>query len=118
MIQELHTLRTSESFLIQQNNFYSNQINEIENKFTRLQQDYNDQVIECQEAIDFMTKQKHEIQVLRNETKESYQTKQMIQNELKLFKLQYEKLERAFVESIEKFMNHKIVILDEREERP
>jgi hypothetical protein len=117
MIQELHTLRTSESLLVQQNNFYTNQINELENKLSRLQQDYSDQAIECKEAIDFISKQKAEIQVLRNETKENYQTKQMIQNELKLFKLQYEKLERAFVDSIEKFMNPKITI-DEREERP
>lgn len=109
-------MRTSETLLVQQNNHYTNLLKESEHKLQILQQDFNDQAAECQQAVDFISKQKHEIEGLKNENKELNNSKLLIQKELKLLKLQYEKLERAFIDSIEKIMNHKIVILDERDE--
>jgi chromosome segregation ATPase len=109
-------MKVSESLLLQQNNSYSTQLREYEHKVHLLQQDYHDQLAESQEAIEFISKQKNEIEILKNERKESNTSQQLLQKELKLLSLQYEKLEQAFVDSIGKIMNHQILILDEREE--
>jgi hypothetical protein len=66
--------------------------------------------------MEFISKQKNEIEIFKKEQKESNKSQQLLQKELKLLSLQYEKLEKAFVDSIEKIMNHRILILDERDE--
>jgi uncharacterized protein len=116
LTNELSSRKASEQLLIQQADSYLNQLRECEHKTQLLQQDYNDQVAESKEAMEFISKQKNEIEIFKKEQKESNKSQQLLQKELKLLSLQYEKLEKAFVDSIEKIMNHRILILDERDE--
>eukprot|EP00602_Paraphysomonas_sp_CaronLab_P007627 CAMPEP_0185022872 /NCGR_PEP_ID=MMETSP1103-20130426/5572_1 /TAXON_ID=36769 /ORGANISM="Paraphysomonas bandaiensis, Strain Caron Lab Isolate" /LENGTH=291 /DNA_ID=CAMNT_0027555145 /DNA_START=45 /DNA_END=920 /DNA_ORIENTATION=+ len=103
--EECRIMKENELSLVAKNEELLDSQRLLQKKLVQATTDAEDRSSESAEVLQYIAKQKKDIEVLRKDNADVNRRLTLARNELKVAEVRYEKLERAFAESIRKVMS-------------